>query len=607
MIASSGHDPHISVWDLVRNEERPLIHDWPNYTGPNYPGFSGRHPLAFVGNGQLLASAGGDGAIRFWDVTSGKEHKSKRMTVSRAPIWSLACAADGSTLAVGGTDGLCRVWDVNQGKEKLVFDEHQQGIRAAISKNGAWIATGSVDGTIRLWKARSGQFIRQWTAHEKGVYFLCFGSGERLASTGADGNVRLWDVPSGKELGCLTAPAKGQDSPWIIGLQFSRDGRRLLVGRTANHATGAASAEITIWDWQTAKEVHHSLNSDVSAIAATLDFKQVVASTNRTISLHNAATGALVFSFNHEQAPAHMLDDQAIPLAISPDAVSFAAACNDQIIRIWDLRSPTEHRQLVGHKEPLSCLCYSLDARLLAAAERGGSIVIWELASGQQVYRLVGHPAAVNSITFTPDGRRLVTGSDDTTALIWSLDPADAVADGVPALNPTGLAEMWTDLASPIASQAYRAGWRLSHQQASVAFLRERLKPAGLPDPEHFRKLIASLDDGQFAVREQATRELEELGDTVESQLKQATANSSSAEVKRRLEGLIAKAARGSSPGILRDRRTIAVLELIGTREARDLLEMLATGAPDAGLTRDARTALTRLAYAASCKEIPPK
>jgi WD40 repeat protein len=606
MIASSGHDPHISVWDLGRNEERPLIHDWPDYTGPNYPGSSGRHPLAFVGNGQVLASGGGDGTIRLWDVTSGKENKSKRMTVSGDPTWSLACARDGSTLAVGSTNGVCRIWDVNQGKEKLVFDEHQQGIRAAISKNGAWIATGSVDGTIRLWKARSGEFIRQWPAHEKSVYFLCSGPGERLACGATDGTVRLWDIQSGKELGCLMAPTKGQNSPWIIGLQYSGDGRQLLVGRAASGATGANSAEITIWDWQAAKEVHHPLSSGAMAVAATPDFKQVVASTDRAISLHNAATGALVF-FKEEQAPAHMLDDQVIPFALSPDGAAIAAACHDQSIRIWDLRSRTERCQLVGHEEPLSCLCYSADARLLAAAEQRGSIVIWELASGQQVYRLAGHPAAVNSITFTPDGRRLVTGSDDTTALIWSLDPADAVVDGVSALNRTGLAELWTDLASSDASRAYRAGWRLSDQSASVAFLRERLKPAALTDREHFRKLIASLDDGQFAVREQATRELEERGDEVDSLLRQAAADSLSAEVKRRLDNLMAKAARGSPPGILRDRRAIGVLERIGTLEARDLLEMLARGAPDASKTRDAQTALARFAHIASRRETPPK
>jgi WD40 repeat protein len=606
IIVTSGNDPHISVWNLGRNEERTLIHDWPNYTGLQYAGFSGRHPLAFIGNGQLLASGGGEGTIRLWDLPSGKEQKSKRMSVSREPICSLACA--GSTLAVGGADGVCQLWDAELAKEKLRFDEHRKGVRTAVSKNGAWIATGSGDGTIRLWKGRSGEFIRQWMANEKGVNHLCFGPDDRLASDGAEGTVRVWDIASAKELGRLIAPTKGQDSPWIFGLQFSGDGRQLLVGRAATEESPAGtSAEILIWDWQAAKEAQHSLSSGVLAVAATHDFKEIVASTNRAISLHNAASGALVLSFSHEKSPAYMLDDQAIPLAISPDGGSFAAACNDQVIRIWDLRSPTERFQLVGQEKPASCLCYSADGRLLAAAERGGSIVIWELASGQPVYRLVSHPAIVNSITFTPDGRRLVTGSDDTTALIWSLDPADAVPGGPPALNDTGLNQMWTDLGSSNASLAYWAAWRLSNQPATVAFLGERLKPAAAQNRQHINRLIGSLDDSQFMVREQATRELEELGDEVGSLLRQAAANTSSAEVKRRLEGLIAKAAAGSLPAILRDRRAVAVLEQIGTKDACDLLGTLAKGAPDAAVTRDATSALTRHGEAESPKQIPPK
>jgi hypothetical protein len=52
----------------------------------------------------------------------------------------------------------------------------------------------------------------------------------------------------------------------------------------------------------------------------------------------------------------------------------------------------------------------------------------------------------------------------------------------------------------------------------------------------------------------------------------------------------------GKSGEWVRAVRAVAVLEQIGTPEARQVLEALARGAPDALLTQDAQAALGRLA-----------
>jgi hypothetical protein len=51
----------------------------------------------------------------------------------------------------------------------------------------------------------------------------------------------------------------------------------------------------------------------------------------------------------------------------------------------------------------------------------------------------------------------------------------------------------------------------------------------------------------------------------------------------------------GSSPETVRLVRAVEVLEHIGTAEARELLELLARGTPEARITREAKAALTRL------------
>jgi hypothetical protein len=238
----------------------------------------------------------------------------------------------------------------------------------------------------------------------------------------------------------------------------------------------------------------------------------------------------------------------------------------------------------------------SPDGQLLAEADRQGDIRIWEIGSGQVVYRLTGHVGAINAVAFTPDGRQLVTGSEDTTGMVWSLDPADTDRFVVSAVDHEVSSRLWDDLVSSDAARAYRAGWRLSHQpQQAVALLREYLKPAPAPNEQKVHQMVASLDDDQFAVREKASRDLEAMGDSIESVLRQELKEARSLEVRSRLESLIAVIQAGTLLGMVPERRAVAVLERIGNREAQYVLAMLAGGASGARVTQSAQAALGRL------------
>jgi hypothetical protein len=73
-----------------------------------------------------------------------------------------------------------------------------------------------------------------------------------------------------------------------------------------------------------------------------------------------------------------------------------------------------------------------------------------------------------------------------------------------------------------------------------------------------------------------------------------------SLEVRRRIEGLLEKAAHPVLPSErLRPLRAVEVLERTGTDDARAILKELASGMPEARLTEEARAALGRLGSAA--------
>jgi HEAT repeat protein len=154
---------------------------------------------------------------------------------------------------------------------------------------------------------------------------------------------------------------------------------------------------------------------------------------------------------------------------------------------------------------------------------------------------------------------------------------------------------LWEELARD-AVTAHRACWTLvSDGNLAVRFLGERLRPISSASPGHLARLIADLDSDDFGMREKASRELAKLREVAEPPLRQTLAEPPSAEVRRRVGGLLERLEPAAGER-LREARSIAVLEDIASPEARRVLQALAAGAPEARLTQEAKAALGRLA-----------
>ena len=107
---------------------------------------------------------------------------------------------------------------------------------------------------------------------------------------------------------------------------------------------------------------------------------------------------------------------------------------------------------------------------------------------------------------------------------------------------------------------------------------------------------VADLDDDDFVKREAATAELPRLGRFAEAALKRALENKPSAEVRLRAEVLLKKLGEWQvSPSELQSLRALEVLELIGTPEARKIIESLEKGTVSRRVSEEAKAALGRL------------
>jgi hypothetical protein len=166
-------------------------------------------------------------------------------------------------------------------------------------------------------------------------------------------------------------------------------------------------------------------------------------------------------------------------------------------------------------------------------------------------------------------------------------------------LSSGDLERLWSELGTDDPVKAHTAITAfVSNAEQAVPFLQKRLWPFPRPEPSRLARLIADLDSKEFKVRESGTQELERLGAPAEAALRRALAARPSPEALRRIEHILETHKRERlhpPPQQQRLARGVEVLEQIGNLPARRLLEILAKGAPEATLTRDAQGALRRL------------
>ncbi|VTR92769.1 wd-40 repeat protein : Uncultured bacterium genome assembly Metasoil_fosmids_resub OS=uncultured bacterium PE=4 SV=1: Sigma70_r2: Sigma70_r4_2: WD40: WD40: WD40 [Gemmata massiliana] len=144
----------ITIWSLAGGRERK----WPVSADPKVRA-SLRRSLALSPDGRLLAIGTEDFkiGIRVMDVATGTE------------VWALAgqlhgwrqefaFAPDGRTIAACGFDGAVRVWEVASGRKRYRFAGHRSGVGAVtFSPDGRRLASASFDCTVLIWDVSTPQ------------------------------------------------------------------------------------------------------------------------------------------------------------------------------------------------------------------------------------------------------------------------------------------------------------------------------------------------------------------------------------------------------------------------------------------------------------------
>ena len=224
-IYSGGQDKALHVWKLASPAPTRNF----NYGVPV-------DAVAFQPNGTLLAAAGHDGKVRFFDLVKNAQTKEINAHISviqknnvPQPVYSLEFSPDGKQILSSSYDNSIKLWDVASGnlvkefkphKEKEFEKGHQEPVYTAVfSPDGKFIASGSsgLERTIKIWNI--------------------------------DGSVARDLANPSYKTAANFPPASHPGA--VTNLRFTKDGKYLISVGDAPGNKGF----LAVWDWQAGKMV----------------------------------------------------------------------------------------------------------------------------------------------------------------------------------------------------------------------------------------------------------------------------------------------------------------------------------------------------------------
>ncbi|EEE37947.1 WD domain/Cytochrome c family protein [Rhodobacteraceae bacterium KLH11] len=182
-VATASWDGTIGLWPVDGSE--------PEFLGPTG---SGVNAVEFSPDGSQLYSAGVDGSIRIWDVTSGQE--TNRLVEHGFGINEMVLNTQDNWLAYGAVDGVTRIRDLTTGQERDFTLERRPILALALNPDRSLLAVGDGEGYIMVIDTVNWRIAQDFRATLRGpVWALAFSAdGQNIHAGGIDEAMYSWPI-----------------------------------------------------------------------------------------------------------------------------------------------------------------------------------------------------------------------------------------------------------------------------------------------------------------------------------------------------------------------------------------------------------------------------
>jgi WD40 repeat protein len=543
--------------------------------------------IGFTHGGKELLAIDRAGEVRAWDGGTGKYLGLRAAPGER--FSDVALSPDGKHAAyVGPLDGndphTVRLLDLSTGKVNWRLDGHGSRVLSiAFSPDGKALASADANGVTVLWDLRTARELWRVVGPTNRYGAVAFApSGKLVAAPGPSGCVELFDAASGK-----SQKALGRESQGCGSLAFSADGNTLAV----------VGWKVSLSFW--AVDDPRAPTQRLTGLGA---YQVAIDRVGRYAA--GEAGGAWVGDLSRAAKP-HWLafgkPSSPMALALAPEGGTVALAPWDEgLVALFGIATAKERKRVPVGGARVRSVALSSGGRVMAVGDTEGNVHLCDAAAGAEFKQLTGHEGPVFALAFSADGTLLASAGADTTVLVWDLARVFRDLRGSRVLNAADLAALWNDLDSHDNTFALlTAAVLASDPTGAVGLLKERLKPAPPRDEERLRRAVTDIQNDDPKVRDAALKELRRFGPEAIPPLRELQRTATDSKLQARLRAFLTLAElNGVTPASAESpREVVAVqaLEIIGTPEARQLLEEISKGAPSARLTEAAKAALRRL------------
>jgi WD40 repeat protein len=291
---SGGEDDMGYIWDIQTGE---LITKLTGHT-------DSVSSVGFSHDGDLVATGGMDGRVRFWRrLLKDESYKTwEFLTELQGPdevIW-LKWHPRGNVVLVAGNDATLWLWQLPSGNTMQVFAGHEGPIHCGdFTPDGKLIVTADESGALIVWDPRSPTPHLKLTASDGrfaldgGITSLAVNPSATVAVVGgASGGVRVVNLTKGEVIGALDGHGEDQSVEAVTFVQFgAKTGPGAVV-------TGGTDGKVCVWDLSTMKlrstMEHGDAVTSITRHPAPSDHLITSASEDKTLKTWDTRSGSLL-------------------------------------------------------------------------------------------------------------------------------------------------------------------------------------------------------------------------------------------------------------------------------------------------------------------------
>lgn len=469
-LVTGGQDNNFRIWNLKEASFRPNKYYF------NIPRGGGIANIAI--SAKYLAVAGTRTIDLSYNLKNGSQWIATvpYSNVHRGLVESMSFSPSGARLFTAGQDGTLAEWDITSpSRIKLVkvYSGHTNRVTSAtFHPAGNIIASGGEDSRIVFWDIRRETVPSIWQgqiASDAEITDIAYSLKTGLLAVGdQSGRIAFWDLSNpnapafrrnlavinpiatiafnpaetdlffmGGKIGNYRPTAYSRD---ITRLEYSENLTLLETNTTAMFVSGneyilageIANGQIDLYRWPMTKEGITREHSPV--IADACPFNDAVFARDGSLAAVAACTLQL-WDFSEGQLPAvieelESTNPQAV--ALNPGGTLLISAnAEGNSFSIWSIledgKTEPVKTQNDAHLSQVTSVAISPDETILATGSADKSVILWDITlPANPVQRVVfqGHSSAVlrGGIFFSADGKTLISASKDEV-ILWDIDP----------------------------------------------------------------------------------------------------------------------------------------------------------------------------------------